>query len=123
MSPPEGSLPYGDQSGPSQDPWSLVAQELFERDADPADGPAPPRWAHLGTEADKAAAREVRHAALPAASPVEHMPVALPAESYTPAQALERRKVIVHQLQEERREVRRCERQVGSFQEFACLRP
>ena len=115
-------LPNG-QVGSVFDPWSVVAQQLFDRDACPASVPPPRKWAHLGTEADRAAARQSRCVAAMAEPRVEHMPVALPSESLTPAEALERRAAMIQQRQEERREVRLRGRKLRSAQEVACRRP
>ena len=101
-----------------EDHWARVTREFMKSVSDPSSALAPSKWAYLGTEADRAAARAKQAMVAPA-----HMPAPLPLESYSPAQALERRRAIMEQVRVERAEARRSGRQLRTMQEISCSRP
>ena len=97
---------------------------MTEGDRDPSSVPPPSKWAHLGIEADRSAAR----AAMALASPTQgastvHMAIPLPFESYPPAQAFGRRRSFTDQLRAARVEARCRGRQLRTLQEKTCRRP
>ena len=95
-----------------EDHWARVARDFMRSELELSAAQAPSKWAHLGTEADRAAARAELANFAPA-----HMPVPLPREAYSPAQALARRTALTEQVRAERAEARLSGRQLRSMQE------
>ena len=113
-----------EQTCDPDDYWSRFTAELMKDVVVNESLPTPSRWAHLGTESQRAAARE--ESAKSSMGYVEacgHMPVALPQDEYTPSEAFERRSSILTQVAASREAERSRSRRVRTVQEKSYCRP
>ena len=112
------------ESGEHDDHWNRLAVEMSKDDPEAARAPAPSKWAHLGTEAQREAAREeARSAAAAVGSAEMHRPGPLPRDAHSPSQALDRRRVALERLSAARADARLKGRQTRAVQEKSYSRP